>query len=106
MYYDLVIKNGEIVNSKETFTANIGVKDGKIITIGTIDGGKEIEEYDAGGKYVFPGFIDEHVHSRDPVLTYKEDFYHLTKSAAAGGVTTVIESQIRYLPLAMSIHSV
>jgi allantoinase len=91
MYYDLVIKNGKIVTTKETIAADIGVKDGKIITIGSIDGVKAKEEYDVGGKYVFPGFIDEHVHGRDPGLTHKEDFYHLTKSAVAGGITTVIE---------------
>jgi allantoinase len=91
MYYDLVIKNGKIVTSKETIVADIGVKGGKIVTIGTMEGVEARQEYNVGGNYVFPGFIDEHVHGRDPGLTHKEDFYHLTKSAAAGGVTTVIE---------------
>lgn len=43
----------------------------------------------AKGMYVLPGFIDLHVHFRDPGLTYKEDIITGSRSAAAGGVTTV-----------------
>ncbi len=43
----------------------------------------------AGGMYVMPGFIDLHVHFRDPGLTYKEDIVTGSRAAAAGGVTTV-----------------
>lgn len=43
----------------------------------------------ADGMYVMPGFIDLHVHLRDPGLTYKEDIVTGTKAAVAGGVTTI-----------------
>lgn len=43
----------------------------------------------AKGMYVMPGFIDLHVHFRDPGLTYKEDIVTGSRAAAAGGVTTV-----------------
>ena len=43
----------------------------------------------ADGMYVMPGFIDLHVHLRDPGLTYKEDIVTGTKAAAPGGVTTI-----------------
>lgn len=49
------------------------------------------EVIDATGMLVFPGFIDPHVHSREPGLTYKEDFSHSTRAAASGGVTTILE---------------
>ena len=44
---------------------------------------------DASGCWVMPGFIDLHVHFRDPGLTYKETVETGCKAAAAGGVTTV-----------------
>lgn len=46
---------------------------------------------DAEGKLIFPGFIDPHVHSRDPGATEKEDFEHATRGALSGGVTTILE---------------
>lgn len=46
---------------------------------------------DATGKWVLPGGIDAHVHFREPGLTVKEDFATGSRSAAAGGVTTVLE---------------
>jgi allantoinase len=49
------------------------------------------EVVDASGTLVFPGFIDPHVHSRDPGAVHKEDFYHSTLGALAGGITTVLE---------------
>ncbi len=44
---------------------------------------------DAAGKYIMPGFVDLHVHLRDPGLTYKEDICTGAKAAARGGVTTI-----------------
>lgn len=44
---------------------------------------------DASGCYVMPGFIDLHVHLRDPGLTYKETLETGGKAAARGGVTTI-----------------
>ncbi|WP_241715725.1 allantoinase AllB [Sulfoacidibacillus ferrooxidans] len=89
--FDLVIQNGLIVTPQLTSRNDIGIVDGKIAAVGKIDRTKAREIYNADGKYVFPGFIDEHVHSRDPGLTDKEDFAHSTMSAAAGGVTTILE---------------
>lgn len=44
----------------------------------------------ARGLLLFPGFVDAHVHLRDPGLTHKEDFASGTEAAACGGVTTVM----------------
>ncbi len=51
------------------------------------DGG---ERLDAAGKYVFPAFIDPHVHLRTPGQEYKEDIESGTAAAAAGGFCAVI----------------
>lgn len=92
MTYDMLIKNGKIVGSGEIYSGNIYIRDGKIaaITSGELPAAAA-EVVDAEGLHVFPGFIDTHVHSRDPGATHKEDFYHSTRAAAAGGVTTVFE---------------
>ena len=92
MYWDHIIKNGKIVTSSSIYPANIYVKNGKIASISnenTSNNAKEIT--DASGLYVLPGLIDTHVHSRDGGATYKEDFFHSTQAAAAGGITTIFE---------------
>lgn len=92
MHWDHVIRNGKLVSSDTTVEGNIYIKDGKIAAVsrepleGTAD-----EITDATGYHVFPGFIDAHVHSRDPGATHKEDFFHSTRAAAAGGITTIFE---------------
>lgn len=89
--YDTLIKNGTIVTPSEMFKADIYIKDGKIAAV-TADASYDAGEViDASGRYIYPGFIDTHVHSRDGGATYKEDFYHSTLAAAAGGITMVFE---------------
>ncbi len=92
MKWDHIIRNGRVVTSSTEYTANIYIKAGKIaaITEEELEGNaKEIT--DATGLCVLPGLIDTHVHSRDGGATYKEDFYHSTQAAAAGGITTIFE---------------
>lgn len=90
----LLIKNGEIVTASERYTADILCTGD---TIARIDRdivpppGTEI--IDAIGKYVFPGFIDPHVHIYLPFMgTYAKDNYETASRAAlVGGTTTLIE---------------
>lgn len=56
---------------------------------GDVKENEHIQVIDAKGCYVMPGFIDLHVHLRDPGLTYKEDIVTGAKAAAKGGVTTI-----------------
>src|SRR5690348_13168565 len=88
----LLIKNARVVTQCRSFEADIVCENGKISGIETLDWrGNVDEEIDARGLILFPGFIDPHVHSRDPGLTHKEDFAHVTAAAAAGGVTTIFD---------------
>lgn len=92
MVWDHLIKNGTIVTPDNTYKADVYVKDGKIASISQEPlEGEAKETTDAEGLYVLPGLIDTHVHSRDGGSTYKEDFFHSTQAAAAGGITTIFE---------------
>ncbi|GGH88597.1 allantoinase [Pullulanibacillus pueri] len=90
--WDHIIRNGKLVTANECYEGNIYIKDGKIAAV-TQDHlkGTAKEETDASGRYVLPGLMDTHIHSRDPGSTHKEDFYHSTLAAAAGGITLVFE---------------
>ncbi|MBE5954038.1 MAG: dihydroorotase [Lachnospiraceae bacterium] len=90
----LLIKNGSIVDPKSgTITkGTLRIEDNLIKNIYPEAGDislPEEEVIDATGKYIMPGFIDLHVHLRDPGLTYKEDIATGTAAAAKGGVTTI-----------------
>jgi dihydropyrimidinase len=90
----LLIKNGEIVTADSRYRADIFAA-GEIITrIGqNLEAPPGTEIVDATGKYVFPGFIDPHVHIYLPFMgTFAKDT-HETGSIAAliGGTTTYIE---------------
>ena len=89
MHYDLVLKNGTLVTSTESFKGDVAVKNGKIAFTGKLEESDTADEvYDASGKHILPGIIDSHVHFRDPGLTDKEDFQSGSAAAAFGGITT------------------
>ena len=67
----------------------IEVEDGKIVSITNSKPPFE-DVIDCDG-VILPGGIDMHVHFRDPGMTDKEDFFTGTKSAAFGGITTVMD---------------
>lgn len=89
---DLALVNARIVTHKEIFEGAVLITDGKIEAVAR--GGFEglrCEVKDLKGKYLLPGLIDAHVHFRTPGQTEKEDFVTGSKSALAGGVTTVLD---------------
>lgn len=88
----LRVSNGTIVTAAGAFAADVLCDDGRIAALLAPDETAPADErLDATGKLVFPGFIDPHVHSRDPGLSHKEDFAHSTLGALCGGVTTLLE---------------
>jgi len=90
----LLIKNGEIVTADERYIADIFCEDEAITRIDrNIAPPPGVEIVDAAGKYVFPGFIDPHVHIYLPFMgTFSKDTYETgSKAALAGGTTTLIE---------------
>jgi dihydroorotase len=84
-----VVKNGRVYTGRGLKDFDIWITDGKVAALGGSH--RADEEVNAGGMLVLPGIIDAHVHFRDPGPTYKEDWESGSISAAAGGVTTVID---------------
>ena len=90
----LWILNGSVWNESTAAleTKHIQVENGIIKSI--VESTEQIstegsEVVDAAGKLVSPGFIDMHVHLRDPGFTHKEDIVTGSRSAAKGGFTTI-----------------
>jgi dihydroorotase len=85
---EICIKNGTVVDWSGTFVGDIYIKDGVICEIGR-NLIKDCDTIDAIGKIVMPGFVDLHVHFRDPGLTHKEDIESGSKAAVKGGYAMV-----------------
>lgn len=87
----LLIKNGRLVDPSQQIDAikDLLIVDGKVDKIDDEINEKDAQVYDATGLVVSPGFIDVHVHLREPGLEAKEDIISGTQAAAAGGITTV-----------------
>ena len=85
---DLLIKNSRLNGKNGEY--NIAVEGGKIAEITKKDV-KADKIIDIKSNYLLPGFIDPHVHFRDPGLTQKENFRTGSEAAAHGGFTTVID---------------
>jgi allantoinase len=86
-----VVRGGEIATEYGTFKADIVVQDGKIAALADNADDFDVATFDATGLTILPGGIDMHTHMREPSNIEREGFSYGTMSAAAGGITTVLE---------------
>lgn len=88
---EFIIKNGSIVDveKKSIRKLDIHVKDDIIYNIGEDINETSVEVIDADGNHIFPGFVDMHVHFREPGFEYKETIKTGSLAAAKGGYTSV-----------------
>lgn len=91
---ELLIKNGNLVDPSVGINGryDILIKDGIITSVEkeiSTDKLMAVEIIDAKGLYILPGFVDLHVHFRDPGYTYKETVKTGSAAAVRGGYTTV-----------------
>jgi N-acyl-D-aspartate/D-glutamate deacylase len=84
--YDLVIRGGRVVDGTgaPARTADVAVRDGRIVAVGTVDA-SGLREIDAAGKIVTPGFVDVHTHY-DGQITWEDRL----APSSGHGVTTVV----------------
>lgn len=91
--YDLLIKNGKIVNTYGVMNSDIAIQNGKIIAIGCFGVNQALKVIDATGKIVIPGMIDSHVHIETGTgeMKSKDTYYSGSIAAAYGGTTSFID---------------
>ena len=90
---EILIAGGHVLDpaSGHDGILDVLVRDGVIAEIGQgLTAPEGVETIDAGGKHVFPGFVDPHVHLRTPGFEYKENIESGTRSGAAGGFTLIL----------------
>src|SRR5437868_4584100 len=91
MTFDLLIRGGIAATPNGIAEADVGVKDGRIVAIGSLANAKAAEVFEAKGLHVLPGVIDTQVHFREPGNEHKEDLETGSRAAVLGGVTGVFE---------------
>ena len=89
--YDLILKNGTLVNEGKIFESDIAIKGNRIEKIGPSIDLASKQTIDLQGKYIIPGLIDDQVHFREPGLTHKGEIATESKAGLAGGVTSYFE---------------
>lgn len=89
--FDLIVKNGTLVNHNGIGLGDIGINNGKISAIGDLKTQSADKVIDATGLHILPGLIDTQVHFREPGLEHKEDLETGANAAVFGGICSVFE---------------
>lgn len=87
----LVIRNGRVICPSTGYdsVADVLIENGRIAAVGQNLSTSDAETMDASGLVVAPGFIDIHVHLREPGFEHAETIESGSRAAAAGGFTTI-----------------
>jgi dihydroorotase len=91
----LLIRGAHVLDPRADLDGPLDVliRDGQIAEVASAESlaaGPDVDVIDAGGKHLFPGFVDPHVHLRTPGQEYKESIETGTAAAAAGGFCAVV----------------
>lgn len=94
----LLVRGGLVVSDGKQVNCDILIEGEKITAIGRSLSYPDAQIIDATGKLVFPGMIDSHVHIGHPNKrgSARDSFYTATRSAALGGVSTIIDFAIQW----------
>lgn len=84
--FDLILKGATVVNQDGEGVRDLGIRAGKIVTIGQVSGAAA-ETIDCRGLHLLPGVIDTQVHFREPGATHKEDLEWGSRTASRPGWT-------------------
>ncbi len=89
--YDLIVRGGDCITPAGIVRTDVGIRDGRIATLGDLTRAPAAKVIEAKGLHVLPGVIDTQVHFREPGNEHKEDLETGTRAAILGGVTAVFE---------------
>ncbi len=100
MNYDLILHSNQTLIENKLINASVYVQDGKIVKIEKGQADSDNTSYQELNDWVLmPGLIDSHVHINEPGRTEWEGFDTATKSAAAGGISTLIDMPLNSSPV-------
>lgn len=87
----IIVRGGRLLDpaTQRDLRADLAIEDDRIVAVGRDLDTTGAEVIDAGGAWVAPGFVDMHVHLREPGQEYKEDIGSGGRCAVAGGFTAV-----------------
>lgn len=99
---DLLIEGGTVIDGTKAprFDADVGVRDGRIVAIGNLQGRRARARLDARGKIVAPGFIDAHTHDDMALLDIPDMAFKVSQ-----GVTTVVTGNCGISPAPLEPHT-
>ncbi len=105
--YDLVLRGQQVLTAQGIAPREIGVRDGKIVTVQDLGAGLAAERVIevASDEVLLPGLVDTHVHVNEPGRTEWEGFESATKAAAAGGVTTIVDMPLNSIPPTVNLEA-
>lgn len=86
---ELILRNATVYTAHGPRTQNLYVRDGLVFDFCGGAFPRQAVCVDCGGLFIFPGFLDVHVHLREPGFSYKETIASGTRAAAHGGYTAV-----------------
>lgn len=87
----MLVEGGTVVSPEGRAVADVGIRGGKVLAVGSLKAASAAERIDASGLCVLPGVIDSQVHFREPGMEHKEDIESGSRSALLGGVTSYLE---------------
>jgi dihydroorotase len=88
---DLLLRGGAVLDpmTRSEQAADVLIRDGRVVSIGTELAAENVPVYDCSDKLISPGWMDMHVHLREPGFEHKETIVTGCGAAAAGGFTAV-----------------
>lgn len=95
---DLLIHSGSLVTPEQVFIADVAISGEEIVAIGPNLGRDAIQVVDASGGFLFPGFIDAHVHFNEPGRAEWEGISTGSRALAAGGGTLYFDMPLNSTP--------